>query len=172
MANRKKSLVFVCLNYITTSILSHLRKLLPRTDRILWKGNGIEQLSYRSHPQLQISDHKPVTSLLRSGVKVVDRDKERRVYEEIMKQLDKQENEYLPQVMVDTNEITFAEGVRFMEGQVWTLTQFFFLFPFCENSLICLEGKSMTPHRGNTILFRSSQQLPRLRLGSSKGFLS
>ena len=28
----------------------------------------------------------------------------------------------------------------------------------------------MTPHRGNTILFRSSQQLPRLRLGPSKGF--
>ena len=48
----------------------------------------------------------------------------------------------------------------------------FCLFPFCENSLICLEGKSMTPHRGNTILFRSSQQLPRLRLGPSKGFLS
>ena len=23
----------------------------------------------------------------------------------------------------------------------------FFLFPFCENSLICLEGKSMTHHR-------------------------
>jgi len=92
------------------------------TDRILWKGNGIEQLCYRSHPQLQISDHKPVTSLLRSGVKVVDRDKERRVYEEIMKQLDKQENEYLPQVMVDTNEITFAEGVRFMEGQTSYLT--------------------------------------------------
>ena len=48
----------------------------------------------------------------------------------------------------------------------------FFLFPFCEKSLICLEGKSMTPHRGNTIPFRSTQQLPRLRLGHSKGFLS
>ena len=48
----------------------------------------------------------------------------------------------------------------------------FFLIPFCENSLICLEGKSMTPHRGNTILFRSSQQLPRLGLGPSKDFLS
>ena len=56
-------------------------------------------------------------------------------------------------------------------AQVWPLTQFF-LFPFCKNSLICLEGKSMTPHQGNTILFRSSQQLPRLRLGPSKGFLS
>ena len=30
----------------------------------------------------------------------------------------------------------------------------------------------MTPHRGNTILFRSSQQLPRFCLGPSKGFLS
>ena len=48
----------------------------------------------------------------------------------------------------------------------------FFLFPFCKNSLICLEGKSMTPGWGNTILFRSSQHLPCLRLGPSKGFLS
>ena len=55
--------------------------------------------------------------------------------------------------------------------QVWQITQFF-LFPFCKKSLICLEGKSMTTHRGNTILFRSSQQLPRLRLGPVKGFLS
>ena len=40
----------------------------------------------------------------------------------------------------------------------------FFLFPFCKKSLIC---KSMTPHRGNTILLRSSQQLPRLPLEPS-----
>ena len=39
-----------------------------------------------------------------------------------------------------------------------------------KKSFICLEGKSMTPHQGNTILFRSSQQLPRLRLGPLKGF--
>ena len=57
------------------------------------------------------------------------------------------------------------------EYQVWTLTHFF-LFPFCKNSLICLDGKSMTPRRGKTIFFRSSQQLPRLRLGPLKGFLS
>ena len=43
-------------------------------------------------------------------------------------------------------------------AQVWPLTQFF-LFPFCKNSLICMEGKSMTPHRGNTFLFSCSQQL-------------
>ena len=33
--------------------------------------------------------------------------------------------------------------------QVWPLTQFF-LFPFCENSLICLEGKSMSFHEKET----------------------
>ena len=59
-----------------------------------------------------------------------------------------------------------------MDCQVWTPTQFFSVSCFVKNSLICLEGKSMTPHRGNTILFRSSQQLPRLRLGPLKGFLS
>ena len=46
----------------------------------------------------------------------------------------------------------------------------FSLIPFCKNSLICLEGKSMTPYRGNAILCSSSQQLPRLRLGPLKGF--
>ena len=55
------------------------------------------------------------------------------------------------------------DGSNLAATQVWTITQFF-LFPSCEKSLICLEGKSMTPHWGNTILFRSSQQLPRLRL--------
>ena len=55
--------------------------------------------------------------------------------------------------------------------QVWPGLNFF-MFPFCKRSLICLEGKSMTPHQGNTNRKRSSQQLPRLRLGPSKGFLS
>ena len=43
---------------------------------------------------------------------------------------------------------------------------------FVKKSLICLEDKSVTPHQGNTVLFRSSQQLPRLHLGPLKGFLS
>ena len=57
-----------------------------------------------------------------------------------------------------------SDGYRCECPQVWPLTKIFFLFPFYENSL--------TPHRGNTILFRSSQQLPRLRLGPLKDFLS
>ena len=41
-----------------------------------------------------------------------------------------------------------------------------------EAKLICLEGKSMPPHLVNTIHFSSFQQLPRLRLGQLKSFLS
>ena len=39
--------------------------------------------------------------------------------------------------------------------QVWPLNHFF-LLPFCKELLICLEGKSKTPHRENTILLCSS----------------
>ena len=45
-------------------------------------------------------------------------------------------------------------------------------FHFRKKSLICLEGKSMTPGQGNPILFRSSQQLPRLCHGPLKGAVS
>ena len=58
------------------------------------------------------------------------------------------------------------------EGPSLATNSILFLCPFCEKSLICLEGKSMTPCRGNAFLFRSSQQLPCLRLGPLKGFLS
>ena len=64
-------------------------------------------------------------------------------------------------VGVVNNGVNFFKDILLeaIGNQVWTLTQFF-LFLFCERALICLEGKSMTPHRGNTILFCSSQQLP------------
>jgi len=91
------------------------------TDRILWKGERITQLTYRSHPQLKVSDHKPVTAAFRAGIRVVDQVKYRKIYEDVMKRLDKLENEYLPQVTVDTTEINFGE-VQFYETCRQTLT--------------------------------------------------
>lgn len=68
-----------------------------------------------------ISDHKPVSAVFQSGVKVVDEVKYRKIYEEVMKKLDKLENEFLPQVAVDKTEVHF-EDVRFIESQVRYLT--------------------------------------------------
>lgn len=54
-------------------------------------------------------------------VKVIDPVKQRAVYEETMKELDKFENDGLPQVTVDTTEILFGE-VHFYESKTQTLT--------------------------------------------------
>lgn len=85
-------------------------------DRILWKGQGISQIKYRSHPDLRISDHKPVSALFKSQIRVVDPEKYRKTHEEVLKKLDKLENEFLPQVMVDQTEVVF-DTVKFFEPQ-------------------------------------------------------
>lgn len=87
------------------------------TDRILWRGKGIHQIAYRSHMDLKISDHKPVSAVFKSEISVVDQTKYRKVHEEVLKKMDKLENEFLPQVTVDPTEIVF-DLVKFREPQV------------------------------------------------------
>ncbi|CAN7983985.1 unnamed protein product, partial [Ixodes pacificus] len=101
--------------------LSEKQRAPAWCDRVLWRGPHVTQVRYSSHEALVLSDHKPVSALFRVGVKVVDQAKFRTVYEEIMKKLDKLENEFLPQVAVDRLEVQF-ERLRFMESQVQTLT--------------------------------------------------
>lgn len=90
-------------------------------DRIFWKGDRIIQLAYRSHPTLNISDHKPVSASFLSEIKIIDEEKYRKVYEDVIKQLDKLENELIPQVKVDVTEIDFGT-VKYLELQVRTIT--------------------------------------------------
>ncbi|XP_076077644.1 inositol polyphosphate 5-phosphatase OCRL-like isoform X1 [Mytilus galloprovincialis] len=90
-------------------------------DRILYKGGGITSLKYRYHPELKISDHKPVSDLFDVEVRVVDEEKSRKVYEDIMKQLDRLENDYLPQVKLDKTEIILND-VKFIDTKEDILT--------------------------------------------------
>ncbi|KAG8036817.1 hypothetical protein G9C98_004139 [Cotesia typhae] len=83
-------------------------------DRVLWKGDAITSIEYRSHPELRISDHKPVSAIFDAQIRVIDMTKYRKIHEEVMKKLDKLENEFLPQVMVDTTEIIF-DVLKFLE---------------------------------------------------------
>ncbi|TRY74769.1 hypothetical protein TCAL_09197 [Tigriopus californicus] len=92
------------------------------TDRILWRGDYIEQIAYRSHMELKVSDHKPVSAVFKAGVKVIDPVKYRKIYEDVMKKLDRLENEFLPQVTVENTEIIFDGKVQFLETYTKTLT--------------------------------------------------
>lgn len=85
------------------------------TDRIFYRyTNAIVQTTYRSCMQLQISDHKPVSATYATPIGVVDPEKYRKVHETLLKELDKLENEYLPQVTVDQTEVSFGL-VKFRE---------------------------------------------------------
>ncbi|XP_069133759.1 inositol polyphosphate 5-phosphatase OCRL-like isoform X2 [Argopecten irradians] len=89
-------------------------------DRVLFKGPDIRLKAYRSHQDLKVSDHKPVSALFDVDIKVIDEEKSKRVYEDIMKQLDRLENEYLPQVKLSKTDFVFQD-LKFMEAQVQSL---------------------------------------------------
>lgn len=90
--------------------------MVRKTRAIFNNFSGIYQVTYRSHMELRISDHKPVSALFKSEVSVVDPVKFRQIHEDLLKKMDKHENEYLPQVTVDQTEMVF-DIIKFRESQ-------------------------------------------------------
>lgn len=90
-------------------------------DRILWKGDNIKLIEYRSHPYYTGSDHKPVSAVFESSVSVLDPTKHRKECEAVEKEIGVIENRFLPKVTLDKSELHFGT-VKIYESNVQTIT--------------------------------------------------
>ncbi|GAA5932015.1 uncharacterized protein JCM15063_001101 [Sporobolomyces koalae] len=83
------------------------------TDRVLWlslKRGEISATSYESHPDCSISDHKPVSAVLRIPVSVVDESKRNTVQQEVLGELSRFDSQSLPDVkLVPGPSVEFDE---------------------------------------------------------------
>lgn len=81
-------------------------------DRVMWRGRNMKQINYLRH-ELLASDHRPVSATFEIQVKSVNAEKRNSAYQEIVKKLDKLENECMPDATVSSNNVTF-NNVRYM----------------------------------------------------------
>ncbi|KAF9406552.1 hypothetical protein BGZ94_003065, partial [Podila epigama] len=105
---------------------SEKRRVPSYTDRILWRSrdtskDSVTQIYYKAHMEHLISDHKPVSALFKLKVKTVLRDKQAEVHQAIVRDLDKYENECMPDATISTSNIVF-DDVRYLEPKKTSIT--------------------------------------------------
>ncbi|KAK5576317.1 hypothetical protein RB653_007458 [Dictyostelium firmibasis] len=130
-------------------------------DRILWKthkkAENVGILSYK-RAELISSDHRPVSASFVIKIKVVIPDSKNRIYQEIVKELDKKENDSMPDANISTNMVDF-ETIKFMQptsrqlvfeniGQVIARFQF---IPKLDEAILCKPWLKISPLAGMMI---------------------
>ncbi|KAG0199274.1 hypothetical protein BGX28_007433 [Mortierella sp. GBA30] len=105
---------------------SEKRRVPAYTDRILWRSkdsakDSVEPIFYKSHMDLMLSDHKPISAYFKLKVKTLLHDKQLEVHQAIVRELDRYENECLPDATLSTSNVIFDE-VRYLEPKKASLT--------------------------------------------------
>ncbi|KAF9352760.1 hypothetical protein BGX34_011996 [Mortierella sp. NVP85] len=99
---------------------SEKRRVPAYTDRVLYRStkgqakDHVETLFYKSHMELKISDHKPVSAMFKLKVKTLLHDKQAEVHQAIVRELDRYENECMPDATISSFNVVFDE-VRYLE---------------------------------------------------------
>ncbi|CAG8520737.1 10374_t:CDS:10 [Paraglomus brasilianum] len=91
---------------------SEKRRSPAWTDRILWRSKQndfIKQVYYTDHMDIIASDHKPVSAAFEMKVKIIHPDKQANVHSSVVRELDKLENERIPDATVSTNQVDFGK---------------------------------------------------------------
>lgn len=83
-------------------------------DRILWRGRGVIQTAYSSVMNIRASDHKPVYAIFTTPIQAIDGEKYTKIHEEVLKLVDKHENDNQPILTIAETDIDF-EFVCFNE---------------------------------------------------------
>jgi len=82
--------------------------------------DNVTLLSYKRH-ELLSSDHRPVSSSFQLKIKSIVAEKRSKVYQELVKELDKKENECMPDATVSTNSVTFSD-IRYLVPSTQTIS--------------------------------------------------
>ncbi|KAJ2883801.1 hypothetical protein FB639_002098, partial [Coemansia asiatica] len=85
-------------------------------DRILWWTHpgcegGIKSNEYTALKSLKTSDHKPVRSRISMDVWKTDVDKRQSVYLDVLRELDRYENECIPTAVLESTQVDFGDVV-------------------------------------------------------------
>lgn len=127
-------------------------------DRILWKGDAIQQLTYNSCMNIKLSDHKPVYAIFLCGIKTKDEQKYKKVHEDVLKRVDKYENDNQPQLTVEKTDIHFND-IQYNELYIRDFTVannchlpvHFEFKPYGMDKKICANWLEIEPTKGELI---------------------